>query len=319
MKIARHMAGLCALMMAAPLAADPIDLNTKTVVLAPTEPNVRHVGPLSYRGGLRLSSSDARFGGLSGLVVSTDGEKLISVTDTGHWFEARLIYDSDGTLTDLADPVMTTLNDESGQPLTSKSESDSESLAPVPGGGFLVSFERQHRAHFYAAPGASAEPPDFALGDLSGVKRNGGLEAMEFLSDGRLLLLTEDHFVADGQLAGWLVDGGAVATLTYPGNGFFKPTGLTRLADGRLLVLERGFTVIGGPKARLMMIAPPSGPGAITDLTEIARLQPPVQVDNYEGVSARTGSNGETLLYLVSDDNFSGLQRTLLLMFALTK
>jgi len=319
MKIARHVAGLCALIVAAPLAADPIDLDTKTIALAPTEPNVNKVGALTYRGGLELSSKDARFGGLSGLAVSTDGDRLVTVTDAGHWFEARLVYDTDGTLTGLADPAMSTLNDESGRPLTSKSESDAESLAPAPGGGFLVSFERQHRAHFYAAPGANAEPPDFALGDLTGVKRNGGLEAMEYLSDGRLLLLTEDHFVADGHLAGWLVDGGTVVSLTYPGNGFFKPTGLTRLADGRLLVLERGYTLIGGPKARIMMIPPPSGPGAITDLTEIARLQPPIQVDNYEGIAARTGSNGETLLYIVSDDNFNGMQRTLLLMFALAE
>jgi hypothetical protein len=37
-----------------------------------------------------------------------------------------------------------------------------------------------------------------------------------------------------------------------------------------------------------------------------------------EGVSARRGPNGETLVYVVSDDNFNApLQRTLLMMFEL--
>ena len=40
-------------------------------------------------------------------------------------------------------------------------------------------------------------------------------------------------------------------------------------------------------------------------------------MDNFEGIAARRGAAGESLIYLVSDDNFSDKQRTLLLMFAL--
>jgi hypothetical protein len=40
-------------------------------------------------------------------------------------------------------------------------------------------------------------------------------------------------------------------------------------------------------------------------------------IDNMEGIAVRRGANGETLLYMLSDDNFSSLQRTLLLMFEL--
>jgi len=42
-------------------------------------------------------------------------------------------------------------------------------------------------------------------------------------------------------------------------------------------------------------------------------------IDNMEGVAVRRGPKGETLLYMVSDDNFSPLQRTLLLMFELRR
>jgi hypothetical protein len=37
--------------------------------------------------------------------------------------------------------------------------------------------------------------------------------------------------------------------------------------------------------------------------------------DNMEGIDARRSEGGESLVYLLSDDNYSFLQRTLLLMF----
>ncbi len=316
-RIAWPVIGLCAIVAGSSALADPIALKSKSIVLAPSKPETQTVGALSYRGGVELSSEDARFGGLSGLLVSADRAQLTSVTDTGWWFEARLIYDADGRLESLADAALTRLLSETGQPLTGKRTSDSESLARAPDGSLYVSFERHHRALRYAAPGDTAQPVQLPIQGLANIRNNGGLEAIEFLPDGRLLMLTEDHFVSDGRLAGWLVDGQRVSALTYPGNGYFKPTGLTRLATGQMLVLERGYTAIGGPKARLMIIEPPAGAGPINDLTEVARLQPPIQVDNYEGVAARTTDAGVTLLYLISDDNFNGLQRTLLLMFAL--
>jgi hypothetical protein len=49
----------------------------------------------------------------------------------------------------------------------------------------------------------------------------------------------------------------------------------------------------------------------------IAEFLPPVTVDNFEGVAVRRGEDGETLVYVLSDDNFNPDQRTLLLMFEL--
>jgi hypothetical protein len=43
------------------------------------------------------------------------------------------------------------------------------------------------------------------------------------------------------------------------------------------------------------------------------------QIDNMEGLSAHRSPEGETVLTLVSDDNFSLIQRTLLLQFTLTE
>ena len=41
------------------------------------------------------------------------------------------------------------------------------------------------------------------------------------------------------------------------------------------------------------------------------------QIDNMEGIGLHRTSHGETVLTLVSDDNFSIIQRNLLLQFAI--
>jgi len=43
------------------------------------------------------------------------------------------------------------------------------------------------------------------------------------------------------------------------------------------------------------------------------------QIDNMEGVSVHRDSSGALVLTLLSDDNFSLLQRTLLLQFTLVR
>ena len=43
-------------------------------------------------------------------------------------------------------------------------------------------------------------------------------------------------------------------------------------------------------------------------------------IDNMEGLSVRTGSGGETLVYAISDDNFNApLQQNLLMLFELKR
>ena len=60
-------------------------------------------------------------------------------------------------------------------------------------------------------------------------------------------------------------------------------------------------------------------PGAVLEGVEIARLSLPLTVDNFEGLAVRRDAAGGLLVYLVSDDNFNPLQRTLLLMFRLAE
>ena len=70
--------------------------------------------------------------------------------------------------------------------------------------------------------------------------------------------------------------------------------------------------------SRLGRVAPSAlKPGATVRSSELARLEPPLIVENFEGLGVRRDERGRTLIYLVSDDNFNVLQRTLLLLFVL--
>ena len=44
-------------------------------------------------------------------------------------------------------------------------------------------------------------------------------------------------------------------------------------------------------------------------------LRRPLTVDNFEGLAAVPGQDGAIRFYVISDDNFSSRQRTLLLAF----
>ena len=72
-----------------------------------------------------------------------------------------------------------------------------------------------------------------------------------------------------------------------------------------------------------------SGCGKSTTARAVLNLIPPtsgevlleandsLNIDNMEGIAVHRGASGETVLTLISDDNFSALQRTLLMQFAL--
>jgi hypothetical protein len=303
-------------------AHDPIALTVRPVVLNPEAPEQRKVGGLLWRGGLEIRSPDSRFGGLSALLIEADGQELLAIADNGQLVTGRLTYHADGRLSGMEDARIIALRDLFGRPLKTKSQQDAEALARGADGGLLVAFERAHRLWRYPAdlarrdgrPQALLAPPGLGQAPF-----NGGIEALTTLSDGGLLAFTED-LETGGGLAAYLRRDDVWSTLTYRPHGAFRPSGATLLPDGDVLVLERSFSLLGGFRSRLVRLAQDSiRPGAVLEGREIARLQPPLTHDNFEAVAARQGAKGETLIYLVSDDNFSALQDTLLLMFALVE
>ena len=304
-----------------PGLAAPLEIVARGVPLHADNPERQIAGSLRYRGGLELTSSDSRFGGLSALLLSEDGTRLTATTDRGHWITARLIADPNGAPRALAEAEIGALHGPGGVHLRGKSEADSESLTRLADGALAVGFERQHRLWRYPAganplAGHPEEIP--APAALQSLRSNSGIEALATLADGALLAIAEGRKNEDTSPA-FLWRGGVWSELVYPRVPGFRPTGATTLPGGDLLVIERSFNIFDGVAIRLQRIAAAQiRAGATLRGTTLAVLRRPLTLDNMEGVAARRNpATGETLLYLISDDNFGPLQRTLLLVFAL--
>jgi len=303
-------------------SSQPVAITTSAVFLDPADPGRTRLGRLEYRGGLVLTSAEPRFGGWSGLWISKDGAQLVSVSDeTASSLSARPVYDAAGRLIDLAEARLAPLASISGAPVEGKSASDAEALAPGDH-GWYVGFERQHRLWHYPAgreglarPALPADTPR----ELQDAPSNGGLEAVAVLRDGRLLTLTEEQRGDGTARRGWLGRPGVWSPVWYDPAVDFSPSDATTLPSGDVLVLERGYSEERGARARLVRVPRAAlAPGAHLAGELLAQIEPPLTVDNFEGVSARRTPAGETLIYLLTDDNLDhARQRTLLLMFAL--
>ena len=298
--------------------AGSISLTARPIALDPTDRAVQHVGHLHFLGGLDLRSDEPAFGGLSGLSVTADG-RLTAVTDRGHWFTARVVRDRTGRLVDLTEAALGPLLDPRGRPVAGEWR-DAEALERLPGGDWLVSFEGRHRVWRYAAEtgGLQGRPTPFPTPKgIAAAPLNGGLEALTPLPDGRILMLAESLRRTGGFRAGWLV-GETTEPLGYRTARDFKPTDAALLPNGDVLVLSRYFKLLGGFKARLERIPAGAFAGnAVLKGELLARFAPPLTVDNFEGVAVARDTDGATLVYILSDDNFHFLQRTLLLLFRL--
>jgi hypothetical protein len=312
---------LAALMGAcAPSAADaPIAEQWRAVEVhaAPVVFDEARVGQLRFRGGLALSSEDPVFGGFSGLEVLEDG-RLVAINDNGDWFEARLVLDDAGALVGVADMRTALMRDESGQPFANKRAGDSEGLAQLPDGRFAVSFEQTQSIRIYDLNrdgpfgAAIAGPP---LGEISSLPDNVGLEAMASTADGALLIGAEGGGAPATPL--WRARLDAREPVAPVGRYLlergFSLTSLDRLPDGGFVALERFYAPVVGARIRITRFGEEELSEVGAEL--LASLAPPMPIDNFEAVSAVRAPDGAVRLYILSDDNFSERQRTLLFAF----
>ncbi|HEC14928.1 MAG TPA: esterase-like activity of phytase family protein, partial [Rhodospirillales bacterium] len=231
-------------------------------------------------------------------------------------FEASMTYDAKGNLSGLYDASLVRMTDTDGDFLSGKSSSDAESLAWDNNGGVIAAFEREHRLLRYEAGRVKAEiippPPEIFL-----APRNGGIESLTRLNDGRLVAISE-ALQTKGGVFGWIKAEKGWSRFIYETDGPFAPKGAATLPGGDVLVLERFYANKDHQGVKIMRLGPSAFvPGAIIKGTPVASLRPPLSIDNFEGIAVAKGKRGETLIYLISDDNFSSNQRTLLMMFEL--
>jgi hypothetical protein len=285
----------------------------------------RRFGALEFRGGLELTSTDKDFGGLSSLRVAADGEHFISASDKGRWFRGRIVY-NDGAPAGVADMETAPMLGPDGAPLAARGWYDTESLAED-GGMLYVGIERAERiVRFdYGRDGLRARGQPIPVPtDFKTFTYNKSLECLVMVPKtmphaGMLLAVTERSLDAARNHRSYLLHGNDAVRFTVKRSDDFDVSDCAIMAPADLLLLERRYSLARGVAIRIRRIPLASiKEGALVDGTTLIEADLGYQIDNMEGLSVHRNAQGETILTLISDDNFSVLQRTLLLQFAVS-
>jgi hypothetical protein len=300
--------------------AKDITVTAAPVPLNPADPTQTAVDVLDYVAGFTLDSTAPEWGGYSGMVMAVDGSSLLAVSDVGYWLKLELKSDEAGALTGVGAARLEPLLDEAGKPVAGKEWSDAEAITAAADGQLVVAFERRHRLWRYASVDGVPSGPASAVAipaDVSTLRDNGGIEAMAAIgADGFVLIAESADVGAASRL--WLKvkeRGDAWLAGTIERSDGFEPTDLSEQPTAYSLLLERRYSVADGPAARISTIAPISPSEPKFAARHLAVLRLPLSVDNFEAIGQRTTPNGETFIYVMSDDNQSDSQRTLLLQF----
>jgi len=288
----------------------------------PRNPDRRRFGALQFRGGLVLNSGHPRFGGFSGLARLNEGRDLVAVTDRGSWLTAR-VRSQGGRPAGLDDVEMAAILGASGRPLARSGLFDTESLCIADGVAY-VGIERRHEIVRFDWAGEGVEararsvpvPPE-----IKRLPRNRGLEALGVVPagplKGALVAIAERSGKEDEPTLGAILGGPQPGLFKVARHDGYDITDLAFLPSGDMLLLERWYQQLRGVGMRMRRIAGRDiRPGALVDGPHLIEADLGYEIDNMEGLSVHL-DQGRTVLTLISDDNFSFLQRTVLLEFEL--
>jgi hypothetical protein len=291
----------------------------------PRNPERTSFGALAFRGGLELTSSDPHFGGISSIRVEADGARFLAVTDKGYWLRGRIAYQGARPV-GIADAEMAPVLSHDGKPLDARGWYDTEAMARD-GGTVWLGIERVNRIVRLNVGrdglAARAQPVPISSG-ITSLPHNKGLECLEVVPPGQpharaLIAISERGLDEAGNIKGFLHAGSGWSEFAVKRIGDFDVTDCAVTPRGDLLVLERSFSRFRGVAMRIRRMALASvQPGATIDGPVLIEADMGYQIDNMEGLSVHR-DGGALVLTLISDDNFSMMQRTLLLQFTLEK
>jgi hypothetical protein len=310
--------------VAAPVS---IEVNARPIPAFDTRDRSRlRFGSLEYRSGLVLTSGFRGFGGLSGLRLDANGERFISFSDHGSWFTGRIVYRG-REMTGLEDVEAAPMLGADGKPITARGWFDTESIA-LDGSHVYIGLERVNQVlRFDFSKGFTRSRGEVVPMPAAVLKlpNNKGLEALVFVPEGQplagtLIAISERGLDIRGNLIAFLVGGPTPGQFGVRRTDKYDVSDAVLLPSGDLLVLERKFSWVEGVGIRIRRIALASvAPGAVVDGPAIFEADLGDEIDNMEGIDAHVTPEGDTVLTLISDDNFSMIQRTLLLQFTLLK
>jgi hypothetical protein len=285
-------------------------------------------GALMFRGGLVLESPSRGFGGFSGLHVDADGEHFVAISDRTQWLRGRIVT-RDGVPIAIADAEMAPMLGPDGQSLKNRGWYDTEALTEYDG-RFYVGIERvdrivrfdyrreglRARGHSIPVPSAMKTlPHNRSIECLAAVPKD--LAKRDSLPAGTLISVSERGLDANGNLLGFLI-GPEGGTFTLKRTDDFDISDCAIAPNGQLLVLERRFSWTRGLAMRIRSVPLTTvQSGALVDGAELIFADMGYQIDNMEGLAVHRAADGSLVLTVISDNNFSPLQRTLLLQFTL--
>lgn len=246
---------------------------------------------------------------LSDMKLTGDGG-FVTVSDAGDLALMRLRLDRRGRLTGVDHPRIRRLTGLDSRPLVEKADADAEGLILTADGELLVSFERDHRIWSYGPLTALTAPRPAASPDHA-FTENDGMEGIAARHDAGWRVTGESGGVWD-----CAPGGGCLSVVAPPQPPLqdrdYRITGMDRDPSGDgWLVVQRSYAPPVDARARVRRMAPDGSLGPV-----LIELKLPGTTDNFEGIAAERRA-GKTRLYILSDDNFSPAQRTLLLAFDL--
>jgi hypothetical protein len=308
--------------VAAPVS---IEVNARPIPAFDTRDRSRlRFGSLEYRSGLVLTSGFRGFGGLSGLRLDAKGERFISFSDHGSWFTGRIVYRG-REMIGLEEVEAAPMLGADGKPITAHGWFDTESIA-LDGSHVYIGLERVNQVlRFDFSKGFTRSRGEVVPMPAAVLKlpNNKGLEALVFVPKGQplagtLIAISERGLDIRRNLIAFLVGGPTPGQFSVRRTEKYDVSDAVLLSSGDLLVLERKFSWIEGVGIRIRRVALASvAPGAVVDGPTIFEADLGDEIDNMEGIDAHVTPEGDTVLTLISDDNFSMIQRTLLLQFTL--
>ena len=284
---------------------------------------------LAWRGGLVLTSPSPYFGGWSGLRLDADGERFVAISDAGLWMTGDLAYDENERPKTVRAARIGPLLALDGKPLRRMRDRDAEALALASGtvskGTAYIAFEQNDRIGIFdvGEKGLGAPRAYIRMPDEKRRMRLDGIEALTVLKGGprkgALVAFTENPLRGDKVHRGWIWAKGVPKGFTVTGLGDFSITDAASLDDGSVLLLERRFRWLEGLRIRLRHVAADSiRAGAAVTGEVLLEADLSHEIDNLEGLALSRGAGGETVITMISDDNFNRfLQRTVLLQFTL--
>jgi len=295
---------------------DSQNIAIKPLTLDPANPGVRRVGDLIFLEAWELGSDNSDFGGISAL-TALPGNRFVGVSDAGTLIGFGLTRD------DRIDrPFIAPLPGSQGPDINYK-DRDSEGIAYDPDSGqFWVSYEAKHAIRRFSRS-FSRLTGKIDVKSKHVWPNNKGLEALIRLPDGRFIAIAEN--LEEGKHEGFLYSGDpvepgtSITSFEYRPPDGYRVTDGTVLPDGRVLILNRSVSFPQGFATKLAVVETADfKTGNMASGKVIASLAAPLLIDNMEGVTITRDGN-DTIIWLISDNNFSIWQRTLLMKFRLSE